>query len=120
MVSRSFMIHGAFDAGFRFGIKDALAFRPGSFTNMPVLTVAELRKMHTEDLLREIRDLRRTIAKASLDLRIGKSKGSHSYRAKKRELAMALTVLAEKGGQWGDRLPTWKPKSNLVHPIKKP
>lgn len=63
---------------------------------MPSLTTAELRKMPLEDLSREIRDMQRAVTKAKLDLEMGKSKASHSYRLKKRELARALTVLAGK------------------------
>ena len=66
---------------------------------MPSLTTAELRKMPFEDLSREVRDMRRAVTKERLDLEVGKSKASHKYRLKKREIARALTILAEKGDE---------------------
>ncbi len=59
-------------------------------------SLAELRKMHPEDLQREIRDVRRAKEKARLDLVTGKSKASHAYRQLKEQLARALAVLGEK------------------------
>jgi ribosomal protein L29 len=59
------------------------------------LSLAELRKMQEADLLKEITEQRRTVAKLRIDLERGKEKGSHLYQSAKKQLSRMLTVYAE-------------------------
>ncbi len=60
------------------------------------LTITELRKMTLEDLRREARELRTSVAKTRLDIELKKEKNAAKVRMQRRMLARMLTVLAEK------------------------
>ena len=57
-----------------------------------ILSIEELRKMQKADLLKEIAEQQRLVAKLRLDLKRGKEKGSHLYKRAKKQLAQMLTV----------------------------
>lgn len=59
------------------------------------LSMEELRKMQEADLLKEIAEQQRSVAKLHLDLKRGKEKGSHLYKNAKKQLAQMLTVSVE-------------------------
>lgn len=58
-----------------------------------VLTIKELRAMQEADLLREIADKRREVAKLKETVRSGAEKGSHLLKNAEKQLAQMLTVL---------------------------
>lgn len=59
----------------------------------------EMRKMQMSDLLKEISDLRGSIAKMSMGLALRSEKNSAEFRRQKRSLARLLTIVAEKNTQ---------------------
>ena len=59
------------------------------------LTLKELRKMNSEDLLREIKAKRALTAGMRLAIKVGKEKDSARFLREKKELSRMLTVLNE-------------------------
>ncbi len=60
-----------------------------------VLTIKELRAMQEADLLREIADKRREVAKLKETVRSGSEKGSHLLKNAEKQLAQMLTAMNE-------------------------
>lgn len=60
-----------------------------------ILSLAELRKMTSQDLRKEVSEKRARVAALRLATRLGKEKGTHLLRLAKKELARMLTILAE-------------------------
>ncbi len=58
------------------------------------LTMTELTKMQEGDLLKEIAEQRKTLAKLHHGVRSGSEKGSHLLQSAKKHLARLLTVLS--------------------------
>ena len=60
-----------------------------------ILTITELRKMQEPDILREINQQYRSLAKLKLSVKGGKEKAHHHLKYQGRQLARMLTVLSE-------------------------
>jgi ribosomal protein L29 len=59
------------------------------------LAIDELRKMQEADLLRELSEQYRTVARLKQAVQSGKEKASHLYKREKTQLARMLTVLSQ-------------------------
>lgn len=59
------------------------------------MTVADIRKMSTEDLTKESAKLRDEISDLKRRVRSGESQNVRAIRAKRKDLARMLTVLSE-------------------------
>lgn len=57
----------------------------------------ELLNMSVDDVRRDVREQRATVAKLSMGIRMGKEKNSALYKREKRQIARMLTVLTQKG-----------------------
>jgi len=56
----------------------------------------ELLNMSVDDVRRDVREQRATVAKLSMGIRMGKEKNSALYKREKRQIARMLTVLTQK------------------------
>jgi ribosomal protein L29 len=65
----------------------------------PKATTTELQKMNLEDLHREAKAKRATIARKKLHLELKKDKDSGSFRSEKKALARILTIANMKKGE---------------------
>ncbi|MFA6259723.1 MAG: 50S ribosomal protein L29 [Candidatus Peribacteraceae bacterium] len=60
-------------------------------------SMKELLNMSVDDVRRDVREQRATVAKLSMGIRMGKEKNSALYKREKRQIARMLTVLTQKG-----------------------
>ncbi|MFH1670412.1 MAG: 50S ribosomal protein L29 [Patescibacteria group bacterium] len=60
-----------------------------------ILTIAELRKMQSEDLLRELCEQAAIVAKLRLGIKMNKEKDTGKYRREKKQLSRMQTVITE-------------------------
>jgi ribosomal protein L29 len=60
-------------------------------------SMKELLNMSVDDVRRDVREQRATVAKLSMGIRMGKEKNSALYKREKRQIAHMLTVLTQKG-----------------------
>jgi len=59
-------------------------------------SMKELLNMSVDDVRRDVREQRATVAKLSMGIRMGKEKNSALYKREKRQIARMLTVLTQK------------------------
>jgi ribosomal protein L29 len=56
----------------------------------------ELRTKTTDELLKELRDMRSEVAKLTIDMKIGKVENTNALYRKKKDIARVMTYLSEK------------------------
>lgn len=56
----------------------------------------ELRTKTTEELIKELRDLRASVSKLAIDMKIGKVEDTNALYRKKKDIARVMTYLSQK------------------------